>query len=150
MKINKILVATDGSKVARKAVSYAVELARQLDASVILLEVIDLVNLVAAGANPAMMPSKIMMETKDLLNHAASTRLDQIMTDFKKRGLRIRKTVRSGSAVDEIVKEAKKSKADLIVLGSHGRSALKAAVLGSVAYGVIHRDTGVPVLIVRQ
>lgn len=150
MKINKILVATDGSKVARKAVSYAVELARQLDASVILLEVIDLVNLVAAGANPAMMPSKIMMETKDLLNHAASTRLDQIMTDFKKRGLRIRKIVRSGSAVDEIVKEAKKSKADLIVLGSHGRSALKAAVLGSVAYGVIHRDTGVPVLIVRQ
>ena len=150
MKINKILVATDGSKVARKAVSYAVELARQLDASVILLEVIDLVNLVAAGANPAMMPSKIMMETKDLLNHAASTRLDQIMTDFKKRGLRIRKIVRSGSAEDEIVKEAKKSKADLIVLGSHGRSALKAAVLGSVAYGVIHRDTGVPVLIVRQ
>lgn len=150
MKINKILVATDGSKVARKAVSYAVELARQLDASVILLEVIDLVNLVAAGANPAMMPSKIMMETKDLLNHAASTRLDQIMTDFKKRGLRIRKIVRSGSAVDEIVKEAKKSKAELIVLGSHGRSALKAAVLGSVAYGVIHRDTGVPVLIVRQ
>lgn len=150
MKINNILVATDGSKVARKAVSYAVELARQLDASVILLEVIDLVNLVAAGANPAMMPSKIMMETKDLLNHAASTRLDQIMTDFKKRGLRIRKIVRSGSAVDEIVKEAKKSKADLIVLGSHGRSALKAAVLGSVAYGVIHRDTGVPVLIVRQ
>ena len=150
MKINKILVGTDGSKVARKAVSYAVELARQLDASVILLEVIDLVNLVAAGANPAMMPSKIMMETKDLLNHAASTRLDQIVTDFKKRGLRIRKIVRSGSAVDEIVKEAKKSKADLIVLGSHGRSALKAAVLGSVAYGVIHRDTGVPVLIVRQ
>jgi nucleotide-binding universal stress UspA family protein len=45
------------------------------------------------------------------------------------------------------VKEAEKSKADLIVMGSHGRSAFAAAVLGSVAY-VIHKDTKIPVLVV--
>ena len=35
-------------------------------------------------------------------------------------------------------------------MGSHGKSALFAAVLGSVAYGVIHNETKVPVLIVRR
>jgi nucleotide-binding universal stress UspA family protein len=150
VKIGKILVATDGSKVARKAVRYAAELAHQLGASVNLLEVIDLVNLVSAGTNPAMMSARIIMETKDLLRQAASERLDQVMADFQRKGLRVRKTIRTGLAADEIVKEAVKTHTDLIVMGSHGRSALKAAVLGSVAYGVIHRDTSIPVLIVRK
>jgi nucleotide-binding universal stress UspA family protein len=56
---------------------------------------------------------------------------------------------RGGHPVDEIVKESKKSKADLIVMGSHGRSALSATVLGSVSYGVIHNDKHIHVLIVR-
>jgi len=51
--------------------------------------------------------------------------------------------------VEEIIKEAKRSKTDLIVIGSHGRSALSAAVLGSVSYGVIHHDKSIHVLIVR-
>jgi nucleotide-binding universal stress UspA family protein len=148
--IKNILVATDGSRVAAKAVRYAAGLAKQLGASVILLEVIDLMNLIAGGANPAMMPAKIMMETRDLLRQAASERLDRSMTDFKKKGIRVRKAVRTGHAAEEIVKEARKSKTDLIVMGSHGRSVLKAAVLGSVAFGVIHRDAGVPILIVRK
>jgi nucleotide-binding universal stress UspA family protein len=55
-----------------------------------------------------------------------------------------------GHPVEEIVQEAYKSKADLIIMGSHGRSALAAAVLGSSAYGVMHHETKVPVLIVRR
>ena len=52
--------------------------------------------------------------------------------------------------VEEIVKEAERSKVNLIVMGSLGRSALSATVLGSVSYGVIHNDKGVPVLIVKD
>jgi nucleotide-binding universal stress UspA family protein len=52
--------------------------------------------------------------------------------------------------VEEIIREAEESKVDLIVLGSHGKSALKAAFIGSVAFGVIHKDTRIPVLIVRR
>ena len=52
--------------------------------------------------------------------------------------------------MEEIVNEATKSKTNLIVMGSHGKSALKAAVLGSVTYGVLHKDTKIPVLIVRR
>jgi nucleotide-binding universal stress UspA family protein len=54
-----------------------------------------------------------------------------------------------GHPVDEIIKEAKKSKVDLIVMGSHGRSAFSATVLGSVSYGVIHNDKSIHILIVR-
>jgi len=35
-------------------------------------------------------------------------------------------------------------------MGSHGRSALGAALLGSVAYGVIHKDTKIPILVVKR
>ena len=52
--------------------------------------------------------------------------------------------------MEEIVGEAEESKVDLIVLGSHGKSALKAAFIGSVVFGVIHKDTRIPVLIVRR
>ena len=65
-------------------------------------------------------------------------------------GVKSETVISTGHPVEIIVKEAKKSKADLIVMGSHGRSALSAAVLGSVAYGVIHNETKVPVLIVRR
>jgi universal stress protein A len=52
--------------------------------------------------------------------------------------------------VEEILNEAKASGVDLIVVGSHGRSALGATLLGSVAFGIIHRDTAFPVLVVRR
>jgi nucleotide-binding universal stress UspA family protein len=48
------------------------------------------------------------------------------------------------------MKLAEKSKVDLIVIGSHGQSALAAATLGSVTYGVIHKDTTIPILVVKK
>ena len=47
------------------------------------------------------------------------------------------------------MKEAEKSKTNLIIMGSHGQSALLAATLGSVTYGVIHKDTKIPILVVK-
>jgi nucleotide-binding universal stress UspA family protein len=40
-------------------------------------------------------------------------------------------------------------KVDIIVMGSHGKSALSVTVLGSVSYGVIHNDKRIHVLVVR-
>jgi nucleotide-binding universal stress UspA family protein len=44
------------------------------------------------------------------------------------------------------VKEAEKSKVNLIVMGSHCQNALAVAALGSVTYGVIHEDMTIPIL----
>ena len=68
----------------------------------------------------------------------------------EKNGVQSKTIITAGHLVEEIVKEAEKSRADLIVMGSHGRSALGAAVLGSVAYGVIHKDTKTPALVVKR
>lgn len=48
------------------------------------------------------------------------------------------------------MKEAENSKVDLIVMGSQGQSALVASTLGSVTYGVIHKDTKILILLVKR
>lgn len=148
--IKKILVATDGSKISRKAVEYAADLAKQLNASLTLLGVIDTMYLVAPGMPAQMSPTGVRESTDDLLREATEAFLDETLTECKKKDLNASRVVRTGHPVEEIVLEAEAEHADLIVMGSHGRSALKAAVLGSVAYGVLHKDAKIPVLVVRR
>ncbi len=149
--IRNILVATDGSKVAGGAVKYAAGLAKQLKAGITVLGVVDLTAITAPGiVFPPVTTSRMLMETKDALKMAAGRQVDAAAQVCARMGLRPKKAVRSGSPVDEIVKEARKSRADLIVLGSQGRTAFKAMMLGSVAYGVIHSSTNIPVLTVRK
>ena len=66
----------------------------------------------------------------------------------KKKDLKVSYATKSGAAADNIVAAAEKGKFDLVVLGSHGQSALMNLVLGSVATKVI-AHCQVPVLLVR-
>ncbi len=148
--VSKILVPTDGSKTAQKAIKYAVDLAKQLNASVVVLSVIDNRSLIAQTIPAFDTPVNVTESVDDYLREAAREYAAEIEKLCDKSGVRSETVISKGHPVDEIAKEAKKSKADLIILGSHGRSALAAAVLGSVAYGVVHNETKVPVLIVRR
>lgn len=148
--IKKILVATDGSRHSRKAVVFSAELARQLHATLTLLGVIDTAYLISPGVSPEVSPGNIRESTEDLLRQATDAYLDEALTECTKQDLTVSKLIRTGHPVEEIVRAAEAEQADLIILGSHGRSALKAAVLGSVAYGVLHKDAKIPVLIVRR
>jgi nucleotide-binding universal stress UspA family protein len=147
--ISRILVPLDGSKPAKKAAAYAVDLAKQLQASIIILSVIDQRSLIAQTV-PASETAMHTIETiDDYLKEAAERFTRDIKKLCDKNGIASKISIKRGHPVDEIVKEAKKSKADLIVMGSHGRSALSATVLGSVSYGVIHNDKRIHVLVVR-
>ena len=77
---------------------------------------------------------------ENYLQEAAERYVRDIKKLCEKNGVQSKTVIITGHPVAEIVKEAEKSKADLIVMGSHGRSALAAAVLGSVVYGVIHKN----------
>jgi nucleotide-binding universal stress UspA family protein len=148
--ISKIIVPTDGSKTARKAAVYAVDLARQLKASVIALSVIDK-RMFVAQTVPAAKAKRPTAETvEDFLMEAAKGYTEEIKKLCDESGVEVHVSIKMGYPAEEIVKEAKKLKANLIVMGSRGRSALSATVLGSVSYGVIHNDKSVPVLIVRD
>jgi nucleotide-binding universal stress UspA family protein len=150
MLIKNILVATDGSGVATRAVQYATELSKKLGASITVLGVVDQSYLIIPGVTPAMTSARFIMEAKDILKQATMDNVEAAAGKIRKLGVKVTTAVRTGRPAEEIVKEAHKRKADLIVLGSHGRSAVRAAVLGSVAYGVMHKNSSIPVLVIRK
>jgi nucleotide-binding universal stress UspA family protein len=148
--ISKILVPSDGSKTAQRAAGYAVDLAKQLKASIIILSVIDKRSFTAQTVPASETPRHTIEPIEDYLREAAEGYAGEIKKLCDKSGVASKVSIKMGHPVEEIVKEAKRSKANLIVMGSHGRSALSATVLGSVSYGVIHNDASVPILIVRR
>jgi nucleotide-binding universal stress UspA family protein len=149
--ISKILLATDGSETALKASQYAVDFAKQISASIIVLSVIDNRSLASYYAvSPEVTTVHIMEPVEDFLREAAKKDVDRVKKLCKKRGVSCRGVISTGHPAEEIIKEAERSRSNLIVLGSHGKSALAAVFLGSVTYGVLHKDTRVPVLIVRR
>lgn len=147
--ISKIIVPTDGSKTAKKAAAYAIGLAKQVNAAIVILNVVDKRSLVAQTIPASEAPRHTIEPIDYYLKEAAEVFTGEIKKLCDKNGVESNISIKAGHPVDVIIKEAKRSKADLIVIGSHGRSALSAAVLGSVSYGVIHHDTKMPVLIVR-
>jgi nucleotide-binding universal stress UspA family protein len=149
--IRNILVATDGSPLAGKAVKFAVGLAKQMKAGVTVAGVVDLTMLIApASYTPAAANAAALMDTREIIEKVTRNAVDRAAAAVAKAGVAVKKTVRTGRPAEEIIKAAKASRAGLIVLGSHGRSAIKAVLLGSVAYGVIHGSTSIPVIVVRR
>ncbi|MEE9912735.1 MAG: universal stress protein [Deltaproteobacteria bacterium] len=148
--ISKILVPSDGSKTSQKAAAFAVDLAKQLGASIIALTVIDKRLFMGQSIPASKTPKHLEESVEDYLLEVAEDYIGEIKKMCDKSGVALKCAVKTGYPVEEIVKEAKRSRANLIVMGSRGRSALSATVLGSVSYGVIHNDKSIPVLIVRD
>jgi nucleotide-binding universal stress UspA family protein len=149
--IKKILVPVDGSETARKALKYAIDLAKQTEATIILLSVIDRSPFYGEMfVPPVSIPTNLLENMEDYFRQAAETYVAKAEGLCRSKGVESRKIVRAGHPAEEIVKAAKSSRADLIVMGSHGRSALGAALLGSVTIGVMHMENKTPVLVVRR
>ena len=147
--ISKILLPSDGSKTALLAARYAIDLAKQLKASIIALSVIDKRSFITQTVSAAKTARHNIQPIEDYLKEAAEGYAGEIKKLCDKSGVAATISIKIGHPVEEIVKEARRSKANLIVMGSRGRSALSATVLGSVSYGVLHNDKGIPTLIVR-
>lgn len=147
--ISKILVPADGSKTAQRAAVFAVDLAKQLKASITILSVVDLRSFIAQTAPASESPRHTIEPIEDYLKEAADEYSAEIKILCDKSNVASSILIKTGHPVEVIVKEARRSKADLIIMGSHGKSALSATVLGSISYGVIHNDKTIPVLIVR-
>jgi nucleotide-binding universal stress UspA family protein len=148
--ISNILVTTDGSEAAGKAVEYAVGLAKQTSARITFLSVIDTSTLVARSIPADATPTHLIEPVEDYLRQAAEAYLEEAENLCSKKDIQSNTVIRSGHPVEEIIGEAEKSEVDLIIMGSHGKSAFRSAVLGSVTFGVIHTDTKFPVLVIRK
>jgi nucleotide-binding universal stress UspA family protein len=148
--ISKILVPTDGSKAAKKSVEYAAEFAKQMGATITIMTVIDRSSFVPLSISGTATPTHLIEPVEDYMRQVAEAYIAEAEGICMKKKVPARRVIRAGHPVEEIIKEAEKSKFDLIVIGSRGKSALKAAVLGSVTFGVINKETKVPVLVVRK
>ncbi len=137
----KILVATDFSECADKAMERALDVAARYGATV---------RVVHAWDYPAVAYAAMGTTMIDVLpfEQAAKAHLDALVASLAERGVAVEASLCRGVAWDQIVSLAEQLKADLVVVGSHGRTGIKRAVLGSVAERVVRHSTA-PVLTVH-
>ena len=140
--ITTILVPTDFSEYSRQALSYAEMVAKTFDAKIVLIHVIDTVSY-------AVTESVQWTEVYARLEATIQPMLDGLIREAEKRGVAAESKLTQGVPYDQIVKTAENVHADLVVMGTHGRTGIPHVLLGSVAERVV-RLAPCPVLTVRS
>jgi nucleotide-binding universal stress UspA family protein len=140
-----ILVALDGSEGSRKALDIAVQLAKDQGARCTMCTVVDIVS---AASSMTFATGDIVNEWIATLNQDARQIESEAIAKYADSGVTIDTQVLEGYPSSALLDVAKKTSADLIVMGSHGRTGLKRMWLGSVAESVV-REATIPVLIAR-
>lgn len=141
--ISKILVAIDGSETSERALDYAIGLAKQYSARLVILHVLDL-----------LIPPGMLTSTSDKLHEDGRRKARLLLENAQKKASE--KNVQSMAELvedhmreyGEIIMCAEREKVDLIVVGTRGRSGFTKLLLGSVASGVVTYSP-VPVLVVK-
>jgi len=142
----RILVAIDGSKTAARGLREAIALAKDQAAALRVVHVVDkmaIVGVIEAGMDPRPVLARLARGGRALLNQARQS--------AKKLGVHAETACYepvTKRVADAVLREAKKWRADLIVMGTHGRRGVPRLVLGSDAEQVV-RLAEVPVLLVR-
>jgi nucleotide-binding universal stress UspA family protein len=141
----RILCATDFSDTAEAAWEIACDLARVHQAELILVHVFLEMPLYQAYAEiPSPNVQQIWEEQRQWVEQALHERVQAAAG----RGLTARPLLRTGPAATELTDAAADERADLIVIGTHGRTGLNRLVIGSVAERVV-RIAPCPVLTVK-
>jgi nucleotide-binding universal stress UspA family protein len=138
---SNILIAVDGSKFSEEATHVGIELAKALKATVTFLCVVDISNLVSTASVGGIVDSEILQ----IYHEEAEKVVDALIKKFPYE--KIRKIIPEGMPAETIMRNAKSEKADLIIMGTHGRTGIKHMLMGSVAEDVL-RHSNIPVLVV--
>lgn len=141
--IRRILVPIDFEPPSKQALDLAIDLARTLGASVVLLHVYD----VQMMAYP-MAPMINMAQIDEAVRVSAAKALDESVAAAQERFEGATGILRRGNTWEAVLAAASEVGADLIVMGTHGRRGLAHALLGSVAEKIV-RMSPVPVLTIR-
>lgn len=141
-----ILVPVDGSATAQLAVAKAIGLAKAFGSRVTAIFVIDPYPFTGVGTDFAYGQAEYLSAATAEANIA----IKAVKAAFEEVGLTVETAiVEAHAAWRGIVQAAESGEADLIVMGSHGRSGLEKLVLGSVAQAVLSH-TKLPILVVRS
>jgi len=143
----KILVATDDSSHASKALEMAARLARQGSGELAVVSVVNLPARLAASSGANTGWGDVVMESLEALYGQALAHAQEKLLSAEP-GLKVETLLRWGNPGDVICEEAARGGFDLVVLGSRGQSEIKSHFLGSVSDRVMHHAP-CSVLIVR-
>ena len=145
-----ILLPTDGSKLSGKAIKQGIQLAKSQGAKVTAINVVPAYQQLFMDEG-LMAPTAAGFQKRfyeDSLKRS-NLLLDKIKAQAKAAGVKCEGvTITSSVPYDAIVKQARKSKCDLIMMASHGRKGLSSILLGSETSKVLTHST-LPVLVVR-
>ena len=142
----KIILAIDGSKFSEAAIHTVTEQARLQDTEIQVLHVVEPPSLLVAremGGYDWALDAVWEAETKE-----AEALVTKVADELRSKGLKVTTKVEQGDPKSKIIDAASKWRADLIVVGSHGRKGLEHFLLGSVSEAVAHH-AGCSVEIVR-
>ena len=149
LNLKTILVPTDFSENSKKALIYAVRLAQRNDSSLILFHAFVLPEFVHHLPKDFSSANETLRKLFDDARQRSEERLVKLSREVQGSTVKIATSQRLGTPYEEIVKVARESKADLIVIGTHGHTGLKHVLLGSTAERVVNVSP-CPVLVVRQ
>jgi len=141
--IEKILCPVDFSEPSAKALTYAAALARQLGASLHLLHVHSTVDYALAAESYTVRP-ELMRELKQ----GVDAKIEELRASVATDGLNVSASTVTSVPYRAIAEAAHTHQADLIVMGTHGRTGFERMLLGSVTERVV-RTSAVPVLTVH-
>lgn len=141
-----ILVPTDGSRGTERAVDHGLDIAKRYDATIHALYVIDVADLMDVGYVGGRSDFE---QTIEPLEDEAARAVGEIRERARQRNVNVITVVREGVPYETIVEYVDEVGADLVVMGTHGRSGLPRYLLGSVTEKVV-RTADVPVLTVRM
>ncbi|WP_332900326.1 universal stress protein [Haladaptatus sp. CMSO5] len=142
---DRILIPTDGSDPARPAVEMAVGLAETHGAMLHVLYIVDQPTTVS-GMGEGFSGLDDLLDALEERGHQATK---AIVEQARERGIETTAAVRRGNPHDDILSYAEDNDIDVIVMGTHGRTGVKRALLGSVTENVV-RHSEIPVLTVHR
>jgi nucleotide-binding universal stress UspA family protein len=142
---NRILIPTDGSDAVMPAVKMALDLAKTYDATLHALFIVDQPPSVTGTGEGFTGIDNLLNELEEEGRHATDTIADQAEDS----NVEIKSSVQRGNPHDDILAYANEYAIDLIVIGTHGRTGVKRALLGSVTEDVV-RHSEIPVLTVHR
>lgn len=144
-RIRNVLFATDFSRASRQAFRQALAMAEGRNATLWIAHVLPDAPLVVGGAAVPLM----YQEMDDFLRRDSEKRLGALAKSARRSGARTRTLLLRGIPHEAVRRAVRKSRADLVVVGTHGRTGVSRLVVGSVASRIV-ATSPCPVLTVRS
>ena len=129
---NRILIPTDGSKCSFKAEDVAINIAQKFDGTLVAVHVID---------EKLIYPFEVMEEEGNRI-------LAEAAEKGQKQGVEVEQVLIVGNPAHDMAKIVEKTRTDLLVIGTHGKTGLSKILMGSVAESAL-KSVKIPVLLVR-